>query len=73
MARPRGGTKPVRISVSLDDQAHSALLAIASREDVSLSWLIRRAVNELIGSQASEHQTVLSLPRKAALTPRVGR
>jgi predicted transcriptional regulator len=71
MARPRGRTKSVRISVSLDDRAQGALLAIASGEDVSVSWLIRRAVNELIDDPGPEDQAVMSLSRKAA--PRVGR
>jgi len=48
MARPKGTRKTARFSVSLDDKAHRELRAFAVRDDVSIAWLIRRAVNEMI-------------------------
>ena len=43
MARSK---KRACITVSLPEDGHGALAAIAERHDVSLSWLTRRAVAE---------------------------
>jgi hypothetical protein len=48
MARPRTNRKTTRLTVSLDDQAHATLAALAVRQDVSLAWMVRRAINEFI-------------------------
>tara|TARA_B100000965_G_scaffold389201_1_gene394603 strand:+ start:816 stop:1025 length:210 start_codon:yes stop_codon:yes gene_type:complete len=40
--------KPTRITVSLPDDEHAALAAMAERHDVSLSWLTRKAVIEFL-------------------------
>ena len=48
MARPKGTPKTNRVTVSLDDQTHRVLQAYSERDDVSISWLIRRAVAEMI-------------------------
>jgi predicted transcriptional regulator len=48
MARPKGTPKTNRVTVSLDDQTHRVLQAYSDRDDVSISWLIRRAVAEMI-------------------------
>jgi predicted transcriptional regulator len=37
-----------RITVSLPDKEHAALAALARRNDVSLSWLTRKAVMEFL-------------------------
>jgi predicted transcriptional regulator len=36
------------VTVSLDDDGYEALKTHAEQEDVSISWLIRRAVNDMI-------------------------
>lgn len=48
MARPKGTPKTNRVTVSLDEKTHEFLQAYAARDDVSISWLIRRAVAVLI-------------------------
>jgi hypothetical protein len=48
MARPRGNRKEARLSVSFDASDYADLCALAARRDVSVAWLIRRAVYELL-------------------------
>ena len=48
MARPRGRTKPARLTVNLDRPTYCALNELAQREDVSVSWVIRRAIEALL-------------------------
>lgn len=43
--RPR---KSTRLTVSLEEQDYNALADLAVARDVSLSWLIRQAVRQLI-------------------------
>ena len=43
--RPR---KSTRLTVSLEEQDYDALADLAVARDVSLSWLIRQAVKQLI-------------------------
>lgn len=38
----------VRVTVSLQGRDHAALSDLAERHDVSLSWLVRRAVTEFV-------------------------
>lgn len=70
MARPRGRTKTARLTVNLDDQAYTTLCAMARSEDVSVAWIVRRAVNDLITAYAaSTAQPELPLPRSAVKLP----
>lgn len=48
MARPKGHRKEARLSVSFDSTDYAELSALAARRDVSVAWLIRSAVNDLI-------------------------
>lgn len=48
MARPKGTPKTNRVTVSLDDKTHKVLQDYSVREDVSISWLIRRAVADMV-------------------------
>ena len=50
MARPRGNRKTARLSVSLDAQDYEVLVEIASKQDVSVAWVVRRAVSEIVRS-----------------------
>ena len=50
MARPRGNRKTARLSVSLDAQDYAVLAEIARKEDVSVAWVVRRAVSEIVRS-----------------------
>jgi predicted DNA-binding ribbon-helix-helix protein len=48
-----------RISVSLSDTDHAALSALAEQHDVSLSWLARKAITDLLEHHEKEE---LQLP-----------
>jgi hypothetical protein len=63
MARPRGQRKTARLTVSLDPGAYSVLVAIAKERDVSVAWLARRAIIDLIDHNGIPVQGELPLPR----------
>lgn len=46
--------KSTRITVSLADEEYAELAALAEKYDVSLSWLTRQAVMELLKRQKLE-------------------
>ena len=48
MARPRGRSKPARLTVNLDESTYDSIVRVARREDVSVSWVIRRAIKSLL-------------------------
>ena len=50
MARPRGNRKTARLSVSLDARDYAILAEIARKQDVSVAWVVRRAVSEVVRS-----------------------
>jgi hypothetical protein len=56
MARPRGNRKEARTSVSFDAGEYAQLCTLAARRDVSVAWLIRHAVHELIRSERDAAQ-----------------
>jgi hypothetical protein len=58
MGRPKGNRKEARLSVSFDEREYAALCALAERHDVSVAWMVRQAVHELI-----QHKRKPSLPR----------
>lgn len=47
----RDKKKENRITVSLTSDVHQGLEAIAEDRDVSLSWVVRRAVSEYLAKQ----------------------
>ncbi|WP_429308750.1 CopG family transcriptional regulator [Paraburkholderia sp. GAS38] len=48
MTRPRANRKTVRTTVSLDERMYSDVLALATENDVSVAWLMRKALAELL-------------------------
>ncbi|OKL43294.1 ribbon-helix-helix protein, CopG family [Pseudovibrio exalbescens] len=48
MARPKTSKRIVRISISIDDRHYQELRRIADNEEVSLAWLVRRAVADFL-------------------------
>ena len=50
-----------RITINLDDAEYQALVALAQRFDVSLAWLGRRALADLI-EKYSQTETQLPIP-----------
>ena len=63
MPRPRGKRVPVRLSVGVDPASHAKLSQLADRHDVSLAWVIRKAINDFIKGQELDDQPELPLQR----------
>lgn len=63
MARPRGNRRVARLTVSFDEQVHTVLAELARRQDVSVAWIVRRAVTEFIGRHERSGQPELPLRR----------
>ena len=63
MPRPKGKRLPVRLSVSMDAAVHAKLSRLADRRDISLAWLIRKALAEFIERQEEGDQAELPLRR----------
>ncbi len=63
MARPRGRRTPVRLSVGMDPASHAKLSRLADRHDVSLVWVVRKAIAEFIERQETDDQPELPLQR----------
>ena len=62
MPRPRGRTKPARLTVNLDRPTYTSLVEVAKREDVSVSWVVRRAIAALLAEDGTT-------PVRPALAP----
>lgn len=61
-----GEKRGQRITVSLADSDHAALLALADKHDVSLSWLARKAISDLLARNSDDElQLPLDLKRRA--------
>lgn len=65
MPRPRGKQLPNRICVSLDNETYAGLSALSRYQGVSASWLVRRAVQELVSRHSTELLPELPLQRSA--------
>lgn len=63
MPRPKGKKPTVRLSVNLDLTDHAALVRMADKHDVSIAWLVRKAVNEFVERLGWTDQGELPLPR----------
>ena len=63
MPRPKGKRVPVRLSVSMGADVHAKLLQLTDKQDVSLAWMIRKALAEFIERQEQEDQAELPLRR----------
>ena len=62
MARPKGTRVKKRLSISLEPSSYASLERLATDNDVSVAWLVRRAVAEFTERQSSD-QTELPLVR----------
>ena len=63
MARPKGKKPAVRLSISLDSADHAELTRLAEQHDLSVAWVVRKAVSEFIARTANQDQPVLPLHR----------
>jgi len=70
MPRPKGKKRSVRLSVSLDEADHAELQRIAIENDLSVAWVIRKAVTEFIGRSGECEQGELPLARRSPGTGR---
>lgn len=68
MPRPRGNRKEARLSVSIDEREYAALCALARKRDVSVAWMVRRAVHTMI-----EHERHTAENPELPLTRSAGR
>lgn len=55
----------MRLSVGLDPASYARLSRLADRHGVSLAWMIRRAIADLIERQQENDQMELPLQRRA--------
>lgn len=62
MARPKSSKRSVRLSVTLDEQDHNAVTEIAAATDLSIAWVVRRAVSEFIERHGKEEGLPLRNP-----------
>lgn len=53
--------KAVRMSISLDEDAHTEVCRIAADLNLSAAWIVRRAVSEFVSRQEKAAQTELPL------------
>lgn len=60
----RNVKKAVRMSVSLDEEAHSEICRIASDLNLSAAWIVRRAVTEFVIRQTDSSNPDLPLRPK---------
>ena len=65
MPRPKGRKTAVRLSVSLEESSHAALLRLADRHGVSMAWMIRKAVSDFVATQEQTDQAELPLLRSS--------
>ncbi len=63
MARPKGKKPAVRLSVSLDPADHAELSQLAEQNNLSVAWMVRKAVSEFVARNANHDQPVLPLQR----------
>lgn len=70
MARPRGRHKTARVTVNLEDQVYATLLSIAAKNDAPLTWVVRRAVLDLIEREAPRIDHSSPLSKRSELTMR---
>lgn len=56
-----------RLTVSLTGSDYDALSVLAEKDDVSVSWVVRRAIDEYLDNHRDEAESVLPLrvPQKA--------
>lgn len=63
MSRPKGKKPSVRLSVSVSTTDHAELARIAVARDLSLAWVVRRAISDFVERHRSDLQGELHLPR----------
>jgi predicted transcriptional regulator len=57
MVRPRTNRKRTRLTVTLDADAYERLAQLAQEQDVSVAWVVRRAIGKLIAAGGVANDT----------------
>jgi len=63
MPRPRGKQLPNRQCVSFDQKTYAELCTLSRDQGVSVSWMVRRAVQELVARHRGDALPELPLQR----------
>jgi hypothetical protein len=63
MARPKGKKPTVRLSVSVSTTDHAELVRFAEERDLSIAWVVRRAIADFVDHHRDDSQQELHLPR----------
>lgn len=66
MSRPKGKKPSVRLSVSVHPTDHAELARIAEARELSLAWVVRRAIADYVERHRDAAQGDLLLPRARA-------
>ena len=66
MSRNTANPKTARLSVSLDEQTYRTICAIARDDDVSVAWVIRRAVSNLVKNRETANDMLVVEPLTTA-------
>jgi hypothetical protein len=63
MSRPKGRKPSVRLSVSVSVTDHAELARFAEARDLSLAWVVRRAISDFVERHRNDLQGELTLTR----------
>jgi predicted transcriptional regulator len=63
MPRPKGKKPSVRLSVSVTPADHAELARIAEARDLSIAWIVRRAIADYVERCREGSEPELALPR----------
>lgn len=63
MPRPKGRKPAIRFTVSLDPHDHAELSRLADSHDLSVAWMVRKAVSEFVERNRPSEQSELPLSR----------
>jgi hypothetical protein len=67
MPRPKGKKPTVRLSVSVNPTDHAELARIAEARDLSIAWVVRRAIADYVERHRDDAQGELAMPRGRGL------
>lgn len=63
MPRPKGKKHPARLSVSVNQSDLAELSRLAVEHDLSVAWMVRKAISEFVERNRADNQGELPLPR----------
>lgn len=65
------GKKPFRTTVVLTKEHRERIVALAEKSDVSVSWLIRRAIADFLAKHSRDHGVEIPLQQATEKTMQV--